>query len=69
MDTALLRQLWSIIEVAPPSILIKQSDRDLVNWIIQQMQQERYLDAQESASLYAYLSDRLPLIRDISEMF
>ena len=69
MDTALLRRLWSIVEVAPPSILIRQSDTDLVNWIIQQIQQERYLDTQESESLYAYLRERIPLIRDISEMF
>ncbi|MGB3693300.1 MAG: hypothetical protein WA865_16770 [Spirulinaceae cyanobacterium] len=69
MNTALLRQLWSIVEVAPPSILIKHSDTDLVNWIIQQIQQERYLEPQESESLYAYVRDRIPLIRDVSEMF
>ena len=66
ISPARLHELWKTIDSTPPNILGQLNDRDLVNWLTEQFDQNHPLPAKELSTLKKYLASRLQLIRDLT---
>ncbi|KYC42659.1 hypothetical protein WA1_15055 [Scytonema hofmannii PCC 7110] len=66
MSSSTLRQLWSVIEETQTSILLNFSDTELIQQLLRQLQNQKLLTGEELNTINAYLSSRVPLIRDIA---
>ena len=67
MSPNTLRNLWHLIEKTQGNILLSMDDNRLVQWLIEQFQQEQSLDAKETNHVKHYLSSKLLLIRDLAQ--
>jgi hypothetical protein len=65
MSPSLLRQFWSLVETTYADIPLALDDSGLVQWLLRQMRARRLLSSDETDVLVGYISDRLPLIRDM----
>lgn len=66
MESTIMRQLWSVVEETQASVLLRLSDRELVNQIIGQLHQKRPLNSEEMSKTTAYLHAKTSLIRDLA---
>ncbi|GAB1543560.1 hypothetical protein NUACC21_62350 [Scytonema sp. NUACC21] len=66
MNSSTLRQLWSVVEETQTSILLNFDDTDLIQQLLKQLQNQKLLSGEELSNIDAYLSSRVPLIRDIA---
>lgn len=67
MTPPMLRQFWSVIEHTQTAVLLGLDDRSLVNWLLNQLKEERSLDAREADIFSHYIQSRLNLIRDLAQ--
>lgn len=67
MNPLMLRQLWTVVEKTQANILLNLDDTSLVQWLLRQFKAERSLNHDEADVLNAYISSKLPLIRDLAE--
>ncbi|WP_026733950.1 hypothetical protein [Fischerella sp. PCC 9605] len=66
MNSSTLRQLWSVIEDTQTSILLEDNDTELVQQLLRQLETQKILSSEEISVISAYISSRLPLIRDLA---
>jgi hypothetical protein len=66
MTPSLLRLFWDLVHQAHPAQLMRMDDDGLLCWLIDQVQQKSTLDRNQARDLTNYISDRLPLIRDMA---
>ncbi|GAB4291867.1 MAG: hypothetical protein Fur0025_27280 [Oscillatoriaceae cyanobacterium] len=67
MSPVMLRQLWNLIEKTQVNTLLSLNDTTLVQWLIEQLKQERgALNSDETNVIRAYLCSKLSLIRDMA---
>lgn len=66
MNSLVLRQLWSVVEETQTTTLLKFSDADLVQQLLKQLEYKKILSSEETSSISAYISSRIPLIRDLA---
>ncbi|NWF58349.1 MAG: hypothetical protein HXY43_03280 [Fischerella sp.] len=66
MNSSTLRQLWSVIEDTQTSILLEVNDTELVQQLLRQLETQKILSSEEISVISAYISSRLPLIRDLA---
>jgi hypothetical protein len=66
MTPTTVRRFWTLIESNQAEIPLTLDDQRLVEWLISEIQGGRLLNRDESAALTDYISNRLPLIRDLA---
>ncbi len=67
MTPIMLRQLWTLVEATQAQLLLNLDDTSLVQCLIRQLRNQRYLNTEESTILSSYIRTKLPLIRDLAE--
>ena len=67
MNTTLLRQTWNLIETISASELIEISEAELVQRLLNKLDAQQPLAAQERLSLNIYLHSKMALIKDTAE--
>ncbi len=67
MDFLTLRQLWSVVERTPASLILSLSDADLIHKLVGQLENQRRLTTEESSTVKVYIRSRTCLIRDLAE--
>ncbi|MBF2062511.1 hypothetical protein, partial [Fischerella thermalis] len=66
MNASTLHQLWSLIENTQTNILLEVNDTELIQQLLKQLENQKLLSSEESKVIRAYISSRLPLIRDLA---
>ncbi|MBD2137490.1 hypothetical protein H6F32_07805 [Anabaena sp. FACHB-1237] len=66
MTPTIMRQLWSTVETTQTVTLLQLDDDSLVEWLVKQITNQAFLDAEETDFLCAYIYTRLNLIRDMA---
>jgi hypothetical protein len=66
MTPNLMRLFWDSVNQAHPSQIMRLDDEGLMSWLVDQVLQRSSLDHGQKNDLSNYISDRLPLIRDIA---
>jgi hypothetical protein len=66
MSPSLMRLFWDLVNQAQPSLILKMDDEGLMQWLVDQVKQKSHLDGLQQRDLSVYISDRLPLIRDMA---
>lgn len=66
MTPSIMRLFWDLVNQTQPSHLLRMDDAGLMRWLVEQVQQKSSLDCKQKNDLSNYISDRLPLIRDIA---
>jgi hypothetical protein len=61
-----MRLFWDLVYQAQPNQVMRMDDDGLLHWLIEQVQQRSSLDRNQARDLTNYISDRLPLIRDMA---
>ncbi|NJK55924.1 MAG: hypothetical protein HC939_07960 [Pleurocapsa sp. SU_5_0] len=67
MNTTLLRQTWNLIETTNAWELLEASESDLIQRLLQRLDAQKPLAAQERVSLNDYLHTKMSLIKDTAE--
>jgi hypothetical protein len=58
-----IHELWSLVESTQTNVLLNLDDTSLVRWLIKHLKQK---GIQDTVACNAYISSRLPLIRDLA---
>ena len=66
MSPAIIRLFWDSVNQAQPNLLLNLDDDGLMSWLVEQVQQRSTLDFHQQNDLNHYISDRLPLIREMA---
>ena len=66
MDTRLIRQLWSTVQSCPNSELAGLDDSSLIASLVEMLRSDPAFDAQNIPMVSRYISNRMPLIREMS---
>jgi len=66
VNSSILRHLWSIVEETQASTILKFSDADLIQQLLMQLKNKTLLTSDEINTINAYISSRVPLIRDLA---
>lgn len=67
MDTRLVRQLWSTVAAFPNSRLSNLDDSSLLKSIVDLLTTDPAFDPHNADAISAYISTRMPLIREMSQ--
>jgi hypothetical protein len=63
----MLRQLWSLVENTQAATLVSLDDKNLVQWLIEQLKTNTCLSQNETNRAMDYIQSRISLIRDLAE--
>lgn len=66
MSPAIIRLFWDSVNQAQPNLLLNLDDDGLMSWLVDQVKQRSALDSRQQNDLSHYISDRLPLIREMA---
>ena len=66
MTPAIIRLFWDSVSQAQPNLLLNLDDDGLLSWLVDQVKQRSSLDCSQQNDLSHYISDRLPLIREMA---
>ncbi len=67
MTPTMLRQLWSLVENTQAATLVSLDDKNLVQWLIEQLKSNSSLSQNETNRAMDYIQSRISLIRDLAE--
>jgi hypothetical protein len=66
MTPSIMRLFWNLVYQAQPNLILHLEDDKLISWLKDQVRQKLSLDRHQEDDLRDYISDRIPLIRDIA---
>ncbi len=66
MNSSILRQIWLVIEETQTNILLGFNDAELTQQLLRQLENKKFLTNEETNAISAYISSRVPLIRDLA---
>ncbi len=66
MSPAMIRAFWDSVNQAQPNLLLNLDDDGLMRWLVDQVKQRSSLDPHQQNDLSHYISNRLPLIREMA---
>ncbi len=66
MTPSIMRLFWNLVYQAQPNLILHLEDEKLISWLKDQVRQKLSLDRHQEDDLRDYISDRIPLIRDIA---
>ncbi|MGF1672473.1 MAG: hypothetical protein ACFCUV_02175 [Rivularia sp. (in: cyanobacteria)] len=61
-----MRHVWSVIEETETKTLLNLNDADLLNQLLSQLETKNLLTGEQISAMAAYISSRVPLIRDLA---
>ena len=67
MNSSTLRQIWLVIEETQTNILLGFNDAELIQQLLRQLENKKLLSSEETSAISAYISSRVPLIRDLAQ--
>ena len=67
MDTRLIRQLWATVQSCPQSMLAQLDDSSLMTSLVELLEADPAFDAQNIPDISRYISQRMLLIREMSQ--
>ena len=67
LKSATLCQIWQVIEQIQAQIILKLSDSELVQKIMEQLKSTSALNTSEFNAVQGYVRLKVPLIRDLAE--
>ena len=65
LDARIIRMVWGFVETLNPSSLLKLSDIELIQELINEVEKASFLSPEDSKYLSKYIGSRTPLIRDL----
>ncbi|AFY55001.1 hypothetical protein Riv7116_2493 [Rivularia sp. PCC 7116] len=65
LDIKIIRMVWAFVETLNPSSLLKLSDIELIQKLINEIERASFLSPEDSQNLSKYIGSRTPLIRDL----
>ncbi len=66
MTPAIIRLFWDSVSQAQPNLLLNLDDDGLMSWLVDQVKERSILDCHQQNDLSDYISDRIPLIREMA---
>ncbi|MDJ0636151.1 MAG: hypothetical protein QNJ34_23415 [Xenococcaceae cyanobacterium MO_188.B29] len=66
LETKIIRVFWSLVETSNPYSLLKLSDCELIQQLIDEVERVFSLSSDESKILAQYIGSRTVLIRDLA---
>jgi len=66
MSPAIIRLFWDSVSQAQPNLLLNLDDDGLLSLLVDQVRQRSSLDSHQQNDLSHYISNRLPLIREMA---
>ena len=66
LEIRIIRTLWNFVETSNPYNLMRLSDGELIQQLINQVDRVSHLDSDESEILSQYIGSRTILIRDLA---
>ena len=66
LDIKIIRMMWAFVETSNPGSLVKLSDSELIQKLIEEIEKSSFLSSEESKNLSKYVGSRTPLIRDLA---
>ncbi|OIP73213.1 MAG: hypothetical protein AUK48_10430 [Oscillatoriales cyanobacterium CG2_30_44_21] len=66
MTPAIIRLFWDSVSKAHPNLLLNLDDDGLMSLLVDQVKERSNLDSHQQHDLNDYISDRLPLIREMA---
>ena len=66
LDVKIIRMIWAFVETSNPGSLVKLSDRELIQKLIDEVEKASFLSSEDSETLSKYIGSRTPLIRDLA---
>jgi len=66
MSPAIIRLFWDSVSQAQPNLLLNLDDDGLLRLLVDQVRQRSSLDSHQQNDLSHYISNRLPLIREMA---
>ena len=67
LDTKIIRMVWALVERLNPVSLLKLSDGELIQKMIDEIEKVSFLSPEDCQTLSKYISSKTPLIRDLAE--
>ncbi|MEA5597510.1 hypothetical protein [Rivularia sp. UHCC 0363] len=61
-----MRYVWSVIEETETNTLLNLNDADLLKQLLNQLESKNLLSGEQIGAMGAYISSRVPLIRDLA---
>ncbi|MEB3218728.1 MAG: hypothetical protein VKN72_21175 [Nostocales cyanobacterium 94392] len=61
-----MRHVWSVIEETETKTLLNLNDADLLQQLLNQLENKNLLTGEQISAMGAYISSRVPLIRDLA---
>ena len=65
LDIKIIRTIWAFVETSNPGSLLKLSDSELIQKLIDEVEKASSLSPEDSQTLSEYVGLRTPLIRDL----
>jgi hypothetical protein len=66
MSPAIIRLFWDSVSQAQPNLLLNLDDDGLLSLLVDQVRKRSSLDPHQQNDLSHYISNRLPLIREMA---
>lgn len=67
MNSSTLRQIWLVIEETQTNILLGFNDAELIQQLLRELENKMLLSSENNSAISAYISSRVPLIRDLAQ--
>lgn len=67
LDVKIIRMMWALVETINPTSLLKLSDFELIQKLINEIEKASFLSSEDSQNLSKYIGSRTPLIRDLAD--
>ena len=67
LDIKIIRMVWDFVETLHPSSLLKLSDIELIQKLINEIEKASFLSPEDIQNLSKYIGSRTRLIRDLAD--
>ncbi len=67
LNSSTLQKIWSLVEITSTQTLLGKSDRELVLYLLRQLENKHSLNLQEYDSATNYIYSKITLIRDLAD--
>ncbi|MBV6625262.1 MAG: hypothetical protein KI793_20435 [Rivularia sp. (in: Bacteria)] len=67
LDAKTIRMIWALVETLNPISLLKLSDGELIQKLIDEIEKVSFLSQEDSQALSKYIRSKTALIRDLAD--
>ena len=66
LETKIIRAIWALVETSNPYLLIRLSDREIIQKLIYELEKIVLITHEDRAIMTQYIASKLILIRDLA---